>query len=217
MPSKPSDQSDALTTNSNIDLSCSSLKALSPDIIRVWEGYRPTESDEERQNWGRIFVVVVKRKIYNLNEKVSNKEPFRIVQKLADEVSGKAKVCLQKETGLAFTLQEHSDLRDTLLRNAENLMKSHSNLELVSVSKIKSKDSGHKIEENPCLVMYVHVKGIIPVNEMPFPEKVEGFIVDVREGVFNYYNDPKLAIGSTIRGNDKCGKIAGFVQLRTGN
>ena len=206
---------------SNTKTFCSTIKALSRNIIHVWEGYAPEEQDYNGQNLCRIFVAVVKRKIVNLKEKILSflpvKEFFRVIQRLPDEVSDEAKKCLEKEANIAFSLEEHNLIRDTLLRNSGDLMKTHGNLQVVSASKIKSKQNGRTVKMGPCIVMYVHVKGIIPVNEEPFPHKVGDFLVDVREGVFTNYGDPKLAIGCTISGKGKTGKIAGFVHLPNGN
>ena len=47
-----SEQSNALkmkTTQESVDDLCASLTALSPDIIRVWEGFEPYESEEQKK------------------------------------------------------------------------------------------------------------------------------------------------------------------------
>ena len=209
------------TAHESVDDICASLKALSPDIIHVWEGFKPYEIKEQKQRLGRIFVAVVKKKLDNLNEKIktclSEKKSFRVIQRLPDEVSDEAKKCLKKEANLDFTLEMHKKLRDTIICHSRGLMKSHSNLELVSASKLRSRRNGEETIKWPCIVLYVHVKGIIPVKEQPFPDKVGDFLVDVREGVYTNFADPQLAMGSTIRGKDNIGKIAGFVHLPNGN
>ena len=212
------------TTQESVDDLCAYLTALSPDIIHVWEGFKQYESEEQKHKLGRIFVAVVKRKLDNLKEKIktclsiSETKSLRVIQRLPNEVSDEAKKCLEKEANIAFSLEEHNKIRDTLLRNSGDLMKTHSNLQIVSASRLRSKHEGESFIIGPCIVLYVHVKGMIPVKEEPFPPTVGDFPVDVREGVFTNFADPRLAIGSTIKGKkDTSGKIAGFVQLPNGN
>ena len=193
------------------------VKSSSPDIIRVWEGYIPEETDRVRDVRGPIFVAIVKTKIDNLDAKLSESGPIRIIQRLPDEVSDETKQCSQKEASLDITLDEYNKIRDTLLRHSGDLLEAHSNLEVVSASKLKSVKNGSKTKKESCVVLYVHVKGIIPINETPFPKQLEQFPVDVREGVYTNYSDQQLAIGSTFRGNTNRGKIAGFINLPTGN
>ena len=163
----------------------------------------------------------MKRKIDNLKKKfktclsVSETKSLHVIQRLPNEVPDEAKKCLEKEANIASSLEEHNKIRDTLLRNSGDLMTTHSNLQIVSASRLRSKHEGDTFIIGPCIVLYVHEKGVIPVNEEPFSYKVEDFLIDVREDVYTNFADPRLAIGSRIARNKGTGKIAGFVQLPT--
>lgn len=109
--------------------------------------------------------------------------------------------------------------------NTESLMKKHSNITMISESWIRSVGFGTDkavLHEQPCIVLYTHIKGLIPLSEEPFPTELNGFPVDVREAVFrplggpNEYHD-HIKMGCAIRNGDilgQCsiGTIGGFIQ-----
>lgn len=90
-------------------------------------------------------------------------------------------------------------------RNSEELMKKHSNLNIMSVSPVISHKYG--IEELPCIVIYCSDKGKIPPGEQEFPSQLDKIQIDIREGscsLFtaagpNEHNDP-LRTGINIGG-----------------
>ena len=104
-------------------------------------------------------------------------------------------------------------------------MKEHSNLSMVSVSKLKSEGYGtkhSKICDETCKVLYVDIKGFIPFGEKPFQRKLGDFPVDVRKGVFKTFSDPKDLQESLVTGcqivtsYDTCGTLSAFVPLKDG-
>lgn len=122
---------------------------------------------------------------------------------------------------MKFSFGEHLKLRETLTKHSEHLMSSHSNLLAVSASKLKSRNLGKQTELKTCIVLYVHVKGIIPVEEQLFPQEIGGFQVDVREAIVKLYMGNKLAMGSCIFSKlsgkpDLQGKLGGFVRFPNG-
>lgn len=67
----------------------------------------------------------------------------------------------------------------------EDYAKMHSNIEIISASRFKSKSFGKnwKLEDTNCIVLYCRRKGFIPFLEEPFPTNIKGIPVDVREGM----------------------------------
>ncbi|XP_053373325.1 uncharacterized protein LOC128546561 [Mercenaria mercenaria] len=111
-------------------------------------------------------------------------------------------------------------LRKSINKHADNLMNSHSKLSVVLPSLKKSvgyKSRNQRIIDEPCITLYVPVKGLIPIEEDPFPKRIDDFQVDVIEGEFvpyaGYANDfhEHLKMGLAIHGNarDKNGEILG--------
>ncbi|KAL3855569.1 hypothetical protein ACJMK2_014776 [Sinanodonta woodiana] len=77
--------------------------------------------------------------------------------------------------------------------HGEGLFAEHSNLEAISSSGILSSKSRGLVQE-PCVILYCRVKGIIPFGEMPFPTRLKvnediSIAVDVREGYFSSHSD----------------------------
>lgn len=187
---------------------CSFLKYLSDDIIQVWFGYK------ERQM--PVFVVILEKENQNLDALFKKHSSFPLEQRLRHEASEEAKRCLIKEADLQFSFAEHCKLHDTLTQFSGDLINSHSNLLAISASKLKSRELGLRTNVETCIVLYVHVKGIIPIGEYRFPEKVGEFKVDVREAVFIKYS--KLSMSSCIVSKGSLvGRIGGFVNLPNGN
>jgi hypothetical protein len=101
-------------------------------------------------------------------------------------------------------------LRKSINDNADDLLKRHSNINVILPSLIKSvgyKTGQHDIKHEPCIAIYVAVKGFIPLNETPFQKNINDFPTDVLEGVFepfmrgpNDYHE-HLKIGLAIHAN----------------
>ncbi|KAL3855701.1 hypothetical protein ACJMK2_014906 [Sinanodonta woodiana] len=89
---------------------------------------------------------------------------------------------------------EHCDLlNEAITIHGEGLFAKHSNLEAISSSGILSSKSRGLVQE-PCVILYCRVKGIIPFGETPFPKRLKvnedvSIVVDVREGYFSAQAD----------------------------
>ena len=190
---------------------CSKLKDLSNDIIYVWVGYETVCAEIP------VFVAVIKQTDKSIDGKFKSICLFKVVQRLTYEVSDEAKRCLKYENDHKTSLEVVSELQDSVAEHAADLLKSHSNLQIVSASTIKSRQSGSVTEVKTCIVLYVHIKGIIPFHEKPFPTTVGKFPTDIREGIFQRYAGPKLTIGCEIFSTYGLkGKLGAFVRFPTG-
>lgn len=97
-------------------------------------------------------------------------------------------------------------------RNSEELMKKHSNLNIMSVSPVISHKYGFEFETSGCIVIYCSEKGKIPPGEQEFPSQLDNIHVDIREGSCSLFtaagpkehNDP-LRTGINIGGMDMSG------------
>ena len=165
-----------------------------------------------------VFIAVMSEIDKTLSEKFRKICQFQLIQRLSDEVSEEAKLCVNREIDATLSLLEHSELQDVIVRNSEELFKSHSNLLMISASSVKSMAVGNKIETKTCIVLYVHIKGIIPLKEKPFPLNIGKFPLDVREGVVYLYSDQaKLTVGCNIvNGYEQSARLGGFVRLKNG-
>ncbi|WAR15839.1 hypothetical protein MAR_030433 [Mya arenaria] len=95
-------------------------------------------------------------------------------------------------------------------------MQRHKYLNMISGSAVRSKcyNENHVIEATICLVLYVHVKGYVPIEETPFRDNYNGIAVDVREGGCWRLNK-SINIGEEIERDriGKSGSIGGFVEV----
>ncbi|XP_053408298.1 uncharacterized protein LOC123560067 [Mercenaria mercenaria] len=100
------------------------------------------------------------------------------------------------------------EIVECLNKNSKSLMEQHTNLTRVSISWFKSKGFGTKhqnITQKTCIVLYVQVKGFVPLNETALPEVIDGIDVDVRECVVLPYTFPNehhehIKMGCAIHG-----------------
>ncbi|XP_053408356.1 uncharacterized protein LOC123559853 isoform X2 [Mercenaria mercenaria] len=97
---------------------------------------------------------------------------------------------------------------ECLNKNSKSLMEQHTNLTRVSIGWFKSKGFATKhqnITQKTCIVLYVQVKGFVPLNETALPEVIDGIDVDVRECVVLPYTFPNehhehIKMGCAIHG-----------------
>ena len=152
---------------------------------------------------------------------------FEVIQKEIGDLSPEAKYVAdyERENNMQFSQEETKKLQDCLDSNTERLMNEHSNLLIICASKVKSTRYGlpdPSLEQKACVVLYVHLKGIIPIGEEPFPAELDGFPVDVRESMFENYGRPddyfqNLIMGCKIQSEFTVyGTLGGFVRLKSG-
>ena len=157
------------------------IKGQSGNIINVWPAYEYAKGS--RLDANRIFFVVITKEPIVINV------DFHVYQRNENEISS-----LNEQENRSIREQEKScdvdigDIKSCLSSNATKLMASHRNLTWVTASGIKSsgyrRSMEHKLKKIPCIALYVQIKGLIPIEEEPFEEVIDGYPVDVREGVF---------------------------------
>ena len=184
-------------------------------IKTLWAAYKP-EYDKP------VFVAMLDEPMNDLPTHLMN---FEIIQRVKGQVSDEAKfvLSLEKERNLTFTAEEQSLISKCLAKHSTNLMRDHSNLTIVSASKVKSAEHARKYvtyKEKLCIVLYVDVKGLVPVHEELLPTQLDGIPVDVREGTFKTYGKKptdyheKLMMGCQIVTDYKtCGTLGGFLLM----
>lgn len=134
-----------------------------------------------------IVVAVVKEKNADAPQHFLS---IQVEQRVINEVSDEATFCLEKEKDLRFSEAEMKTLHMCITKNSPSLLEQHSNIQVISGSHFKCRGyslNKPQMERTACIVLYVHIKGIIPVNETQFPKEIEGFPVDVREGCFKKF------------------------------
>lgn len=99
---------------------------------------------------------------------------------------------LERKTNSCLNMTEQSNFNQWLNRNAYDLMTNHSNLLIISASKYRSWNSRRQTQKETCVVLYVHIKGYIPYGEKPFPKRLDGFSIDVRESMFEFQTKPNV-------------------------
>ena len=168
---------------------------------------------ESSDPWELVVVAIVTEEVPD----VPLFPDFRLIQRKFGNVSNDAKELFEKEKDaqFRFTSQESGDMQKFITENAESLMQKHSNLLVVRGSKARRNNDKPEV----CIVLYVHVKGIIPFGEDPFPNELGGYPVEILEGIFYFAADPKgyiqsLMMGCSVEsGHGMCGSIGGFVKL----
>jgi len=133
----------------------------------------------------------------------------------------KHNVSLEARSTLKFEDIDENLKQGNLNKDAEKLFKKHSNLTIVHLSSCKSRhfaSANEKILKQPCIALYCHIKGIIPLGEREFEKSISGLETDVREGFCSFTADTKLRPGTAItcKALDSCGTIGGFVEDRQG-
>lgn len=199
------------------------IKSLSDEILNVWPAYEYTNSRESDQN-KIIFVLITKNKDQmqlNCEYRICIRDNRKCSLESAHVVKRELETCE------IISYDKLTELTNIVNKHAKSFTKKHSNITMMSVSWMKSKGFGtpeESIEQLPCIALYVHIKGMIPIAEDPFPVNVENFPVDVREATFTflhggpceYHEKLKMgcAIGSSMQNADGhflTGTLGGFV------
>ncbi|XP_053388956.1 uncharacterized protein LOC128551998 [Mercenaria mercenaria] len=169
---------------------CKQVMNTAEDIVDVWASYC-IEDHHSDDTVSIVFVVIRTDTSKNIHLKdykyhlvsqntFSNESEILLARELSDETHD---ISSKRDT-----LEE---LRKCIARHADDLLERHSNIHVIIPSLNKSKgyySANHSIVDEPCIAFYVPVKGYIPINEDPFPQKIDGFEVDVLEGKFETYN-----------------------------
>ena len=202
------------------------IKALFAEYSEIWLGFEPP-SDSSRIH---VIVIVVKKKVDSIPEVYKG---FKLVQRMQSEVSNEATLCYQHESGERISAEEYLKIYACLAKHSPRLLRCHSNIQVIGISKVKSRyfdskaEKQFNIEDIPSVVLYVHIKGVIPFGEIEFPKELDGYLVDVREGcVLTYMHRgnhvyahfQNLRMGCHIaNGYQMSGSLGGFVRLQNKN
>jgi hypothetical protein len=165
---------------------CQNIKKQSNNIVHVWPAYR-FKTGMDCSESQIVFVVITNRETQIQSE-------YQICQRHLNEISSLSENENKRlhDTEKLYDLKS-DDIALYLKSKAKQLMETHKNLTWVTVSVIKSSrhdKNDHRMAEIPCIALYVQIKGLIPINEDPFEQFLDGYPVDVREGVFSLYGLP---------------------------
>ncbi|WAR15830.1 hypothetical protein MAR_030424, partial [Mya arenaria] len=189
---------------------CVDIKSFGPNILDVYAAYKYPKSEPHAVT----FIVTVKNDDVNLE----NFAQYNIVKRTLHCYSNEGRDVIYSECNKQNRLNASDEyrLKASIEINETLLMQRHRYLSMVSGSAVRSKcyKGNHVIEPTICLVLYVDVKGYVPIDETPFRDNYDGIAIDVREGGCWRLNSP-INIGEGIRRHtfDKEGSIGGFVEV----
>ena len=144
------------------------------NVIEAWPAY------EIEDEWTPIFVVLT------VNEPESTWSEFldyNVYSRKYSKVDTEAEYVLNSEIVRNNTLSIN-DLETVKQVLDLATINSYNSVTVVSISPCRSRKSGEEIHVETCIVFHCLVKGLIPFNDKPFPESIQGIPVDVREGYF---------------------------------
>ncbi|XP_053375469.1 uncharacterized protein LOC123534679 isoform X2 [Mercenaria mercenaria] len=202
---------------------CSYMREKSSEsIIDIWPAYEYSKLCADTDKNKIIFVVIKE----NQND-LGLGDVYITYEREAFNCSSESSEINKLEYDTDLAAEDLADLTNCVSENSVSLMGVHSNLTMVSASCKTSKGfntSARTIQNKPTVVLYTHVKGLIPLKEEPFPEQIGQYFVDVREAVFklflggrpNEYHE-NLRMGCAIRNskidqlrNCSAGTLGGF-------
>ncbi|KAL3888777.1 hypothetical protein ACJMK2_001137 [Sinanodonta woodiana] len=196
-------------------------------VLHVWEGYRK----ECPNNPVFVFVLPNNGTSLSLEDLPKSYHENECVFRHEYEVNKEACTITSspKSRKILIGRKERIELKNTVEQNINQLLKDHANIEMIGVSSVRSKNYGPqdtKLIRETCIVLYVHVKGVIPIGEEEFPRRIGNFPIDVREGKFipygrvpgaNEYHQRLLTGCQIVRQTAKSfGTIGGFLDLPGG-
>ncbi|XP_045208643.2 uncharacterized protein LOC123560536 [Mercenaria mercenaria] len=196
---------------------CRYIKEKSENIVHVWAAYTYRK---DSMVFGNEIVFVV----LTTHNDIINEKDFSIYQRCVLDVKTKTENMKINEKELDTSNRpsatEIEDLEACLRENAKTLMKEHSELTRVTAGWYRAcvNDTGqYSLQKQLCIVLYVHVKGYVPLEEKPFPTQIGKYPVDVREGIFTLCRGPndyheKLKMGCVIRGENQ-GTLGAFIEI----
>ncbi|KAL3855566.1 hypothetical protein ACJMK2_014773 [Sinanodonta woodiana] len=191
--------------------------------IRVWTGYRTEDMHTP------IFVVMFKKNIIP-GEIILSKpyDDYEIVFRNEHTPSDEEEQISERSEKHTNTIskEDMSRVLDCIANNTERLMNEHSSLSIIAPSTVKAvgfnaRSNESKLVDSMCIVLYIPIKGIIPMGEKEFPKDIDGISTDVREGEFVFHCQvgpdefhSKLPMGCCISTKDDLnGTLGGFVDL----
>ncbi|XP_053373598.1 uncharacterized protein LOC123532211 [Mercenaria mercenaria] len=193
---------------------CTFIKNKSDSILNVWPAYTTDEANE------MCFIVQTKEKLPELSD-----VDYPVYVRPVSQYSNENKIAMQRKEArdnmLEFKDVKH--IQEVINRHTSELLKCHSQLSVISGSGFRSKgydehdNSNHQIIPGKTVVMYVKIKGKVPLLEKLLPTELDGIPVDVREGGFESAslnatdNLPNLRMGCQIASTLGAGTLGGFI------
>ncbi|XP_053408302.1 uncharacterized protein LOC123560065 [Mercenaria mercenaria] len=196
---------------------CRYIKEKSENIVHVWAAYTYRK---DSMVFGNEIVFVV----LTTHTDIIGEKDFSIYQRRVLDVKTKTENMKINEKELDTSNRPSAtgiqDLEVCLRENAKTLMKEHSELTRVTAGWYRAcvNDTGqYSLQKQLCIVLYVHVKGFVPLDEKPFPTQIGKYPVDVREGIFTLCRGPNdyhenLKMGCAVRGESQ-GTLGAFIEF----
>jgi len=175
-----------------------------------WIGYIPGDGTDLKFCNIRIVALFNNQPLTVLPSDFKN---IKIYWRQKHKVSSEAKLTLQFEN-----IDENVKHANASLV-PEQLFKDHSKLTIVHYSSLKSRNfsvENNKFLKRPCIALYCHIKGIIPLGETQFPNSIGGLETDVREGVCSFKALIRPGTAIECKAIKKTGTIGGFVEDEQG-
>jgi hypothetical protein len=173
---------------------------------------------EKKNDEQVIFLVFAETEIQNQ----SKWETEIKINNYLDE--SRAVLLFEQKEKIQLTEKGSRKIGKIIDNHSRKLMSDHKFLSAISASSVVSKHFGTEkriIEKSPCIVLTVLVKGIIPLDEEPFPTELDGIPVDVREGgvrlcgqnADEFQTNVKMGCKITSSSRpEKYGTLGGFIE-----
>ncbi|XP_052764628.1 uncharacterized protein LOC128206300 [Mya arenaria] len=188
---------------------CQEIKSKSQNILDVYAAIfdRP---DKPRQT---AFIATVSKDQEN-DITYSN---HNIVTKVMNRYEAEGKIVAYSDItrGNRLSPGDQSKLKQHISELSPLLMQKHKYLNMITASGVRSRGFGkaHAIEPEICIVLYVHTKGYIPIDEEAFEKSYHDIPVDVREGGFWGFNETvRIGDGIFRDGVGLVGSLGGFFE-----
>ncbi|KAH3867008.1 hypothetical protein DPMN_030132, partial [Dreissena polymorpha] len=128
-----------------------------------------------------VFVLTIKDNINDIHQQLAKFDIDTIIKTVSSAIC---------EDDLAITedfrenCNDMERLNECILNNTEDLMQQHKYLNVIRGGSNKQMKGSKR---GLCIVLYVHAKGFIPIDEDPFKKSYDGIHVKILEGRFTPY------------------------------
>ncbi|XP_052813612.1 uncharacterized protein LOC128240778 [Mya arenaria] len=193
------------------DEACSYIRKLSHAVMDVYPSYLAECSDPAAV----VFVVTLR---YDMDLRQFRNYTLRV--RLHWNYSEEGQETAFEKCSLSQ--EDQTRVSACIRKHGQKLMDEHKYLSIITASSVRRTRSYQrqtKLRRQTCLVLYVHMKGFIPLKEDPFEEEYDGIPVDIRSGEFrlfgneNYPSLPNVQMGCQIyrKNVNAYGTLGGFV------
>ncbi|XP_053389218.1 uncharacterized protein LOC123533163, partial [Mercenaria mercenaria] len=192
---------------------CTFIKNKSDRILYVWPAYDTSEEEEV------VFVVVATG---DVKVDVGYRTYIRTVDHYNEE--GKYVMHSRKSAENRLSASQSEKIRNVIDLYADTLMQNHRYISVITGGGVRSvgfATGNEEIIPEACVVVYVLIKGKIPLDEEKIPKTLDGIPVDIREGGFqtsvltasDFHTNVRMGcqITSSVK-PDVYGTIGGFIE-----